>query len=225
MEKKSSFIKLATDLPTFFGEEVAETAAKQGLSISEPVSRYLGAVLARFSETEQFFQSVKNSSPNLNQSSQQDTEKTKLEFPVLAKMWLESLSIPVTEQYFALQQLGDMSLFMTGFFNERITRNRSMLDMDYYMAMGEMAYQRAGHIRESIQAERAVNVFFELSKSFENYVEVFAELSDRKLLTNDKDILKLYEKWLASGSHRISRMLSEAGIIPSKGKGSADPLS
>jgi hypothetical protein len=131
----------------------------------------------------------------------------------------------MTEQYFALQKMGDIALFVTGFFNERITSHRSSVDMDYYMAMGEMAYSRAGHIKESIQAEKAINVFFELSHSFQAYVEVFAELSDKKLLSSDKDLLKLYEKWLVSGSSRISRMLAEAGIIPSKGSGSNDPLS
>jgi hypothetical protein len=45
-----------------------------------------------------------------------------------------------------------------------------------------------------------------------------AEISDKSLLGNDKDLLRLYEKWLASGSERIRRMLGENGIIPSTEK-------
>jgi hypothetical protein len=212
MSRNKGFIKLATDLNSFFTEEIAETAAKQGIKVTEPVTRYLGSVLTRFSDSDQFL---------LNTSD----ESLKKEFPLLAKIWSESLSAPMTEQYFALQKLGDVALFVTGFFKEKITHQRSLIDMDYYRAMGEMAYQRAGHIKESIQAERALNVFFELSEGFKAYEELFAEINDKKLLQNDKDILKLYEKWLASGSQRISRMLGEAGIIPSRGPSSGEPLS
>ena len=67
-----------------------------------------------------------------------------------------------------------------------------------------------------------MNVFFELAENFSNYVEVFAEISDQSLLSNDTALLKLYEKWLNSGSGRIHRMLAENGVVASAGKGDSD---
>ena len=135
-------------------------------------------------------------------------------FPTLSILWLESVSKHQGEQYFQLQKLGDLALFTSGFFAERI--DRSAVDLDFYRAMGGMAYERAGKIRETLQAEEALNIFFELASRFGECTEIFNELSERSLLTNDRDLLSLYEKWLRSGSKRLSRMLQESGVIPMK---------
>jgi hypothetical protein len=193
-------IQLASDLPTYFENEVQNTAQKQGLTMSQPTARYLAQVLAKFADTKNYL--VEN--PN-------EPEAGRSSFPTLAIMWMESLQTPPAEQFFRLQQLGDIALFTTGFFAERL--DRKLIDQDYYRAMGEQAYERAGKIRESLASERALNVFFELASSFTNYVEIFAELSDQSMMMSDREVLKLYEKWLRTKNFRIQRMLGEAGII------------
>ncbi len=202
-------IQLATDLKVFFEEQLSTTAKKQGQVISPLTTDYLARLLTKFSRPQNYL--VPASHNIANTSGSENSEKK--EIPTLALLWLESLSQPISEQYQQLQFLGDVALFTSGFFRERF--DRSLIDMDYYVAMGERAYERAAKIRESIAAERALNIFFELAESFSGFVEIFAELSDQSLLANDQDILKLYQKWLRTGSVRISRMLNEVGVIPS----------
>jgi hypothetical protein len=201
MTRKQS-IELASDLRSFFEDEVRSTAEKQGTDLSVHASRYLALVLERFTNVENFL-------------SKNESNGDKHEFPVLALRWLEGLSTAYAQQLFHMQQLGDLALFTSGFFGDRI--DRSLVDMDYYRAMGGQAYQRAGQIKESLSAEKNLNIFFELAAGFGPCVEIFAEVSERSSLTNNRDLLRLYEKWLAKGSARLSRMLAEKGIIASGG--------
>jgi hypothetical protein len=197
-------IQLASNLKDFFAQELHSIANKQGLSISVQASSYLASVLTKFGDAQNLL--VRESSQASNAEA-----PNKSSFPTLALMFLESQQIPTNEQFFKLLHVGDVALFTSGFFGDRILKKS--LDMDYYMAMGGMAYERAGHIRETLANEKALNIYFEISASFKNLVEVFSELSDQSLLTNDKDVLKLYEKWLENGNHRIARMLGEIGVI------------
>lgn len=201
MKAKPAMIRLATDLDSYFEDEIKDTARKQGLQLSPLSSSYLARMLTRFSDARSY----------LNSNGSDETTQRSL--PRLAMIWLEGLSSDAWGQYQKFQFLGDVALFTSGFFAERIPK--TLVDMDYYRAMGGQAYERAGRLRESIQAERDLNVFFELSKSFSPLVEVMAEISDKSLLANDQDLLKLYEKWLRSGSDRIRRMLAENGILSS----------
>lgn len=208
MSTHPGMIRVATDLDSYFETEINETARKQGLNLSQMSSMYLARMLCRFVESRAYFTQNPTTNPD---------EQIKQSLPTLALLWLEGQTQPLGEQYQRFQQVGDLALFTSGFFSERI--NRSLVDVDYYIAMGGRAYERAGHIRESIQAERDINVFFELSRSFGNLVEVMAEISDKSLLGSDQDILKLYEKWMGSGSDRIRRMLAETGVISAKKSG------
>lgn len=204
-KKKPSPIQVTLDMDTFFQEEVLAVAQKQGLKVSPFATQYLARVLAKFANADSYLPTVVKA-----------TGESQREVPKLALLWLNSITQNPTDQYFQLQFLGDFALFTSGFFGDRI--KSSVVDLDYYVAMGGQAYQRAGQLRETIASENALNVFFELSTGFAEFVEVFAEISDQSLLANDQSLLKLYEKWLASRSDRIGRMLNEQGVIPSLGK-------
>jgi len=203
MSKSSAKIHLASDLKSYFESEITSIARKQGTEVTPFASQYLARLLERFANMKNYA-----TEPKLDSA---QNEGNKQQLPVLATLWLESLSLNPSEQYFMLQQLGDVALFTSGFFGDRI--RHSVVDMDYYIAMGGRAYERVGHLRDSIANERALNVFFELSAGFEAFVEVFAEISDASLLGDEKSLVKLYEKWLQSRSDRIGRMLAEKGII------------
>lgn len=207
-KKASAKIHLAQDMDAYFEEQVLVVAQKQGLQVSPFASQYLARVLGRFSNMDAYLPALPK---GLNGA-------LRREVPKLATLWLEGLQQPPTEQYFQLQFLGDFALFTSGFFAEKI--KGSIVDVDYYVAMGGQAYQRAGHLRESLASENALNVFFELASGFGEFVEVFAEIADQSLLVNDQSLLKLYEKWLATRSERIARMLGEQGVIPDRGDSS-----
>ena len=204
-------IQLATDLTSYFEHEVNSTASKQGVDLSPFAKSYLANLLLRFSQTNNYLLK------HLENGEAKDANG----FPRLGVLWLEGLTKSGGEQMVQMQSLGDFALFTTGFFSERI--QATSVDMDYYTALGGRAYERAGQIRETLSSEKAINTFFELADTFEKVTEIFAELSDQKLLGSDADMLKLYQKWLQTGSYRIARMLGEKGIIVRRGSG--DPES
>ncbi len=47
-----------------------------------------------------------------------------------------------------------------------------------------------------------------------NFVDVLAEISERSHLGTNSDLLRLYEKWLCTGSERLKAKLAEFGIHP-----------
>lgn len=107
-----------------------------------------------------------------------------------------------------LRRLGDFSLFVTGFFSDSL--NRRTVDVDYYVSMGEYAYGSLGRRDEDTFAE----VFAELATRFVGFADVLAEVSERSTVRSSTDVLRLYEKWLRTGSSRDRDRLIERGIVP-----------
>ena len=113
-----------------------------------------------------------------------------------------------SEQRAQLRSLGDFSLFMSGFFSDSLRRRT--VDVDYYVSMGEYAYGSLSRRDEDAFAE----VFGELARKFVGYMDVLADISDRTALTSSADLLRLYEKWLRTGSSRDGKKLVDRGIVP-----------
>ena len=106
-----------------------------------------------------------------------------------------------------LQQVGDASLFISGFFSDSL--RRSLVDVDYYMTLG-------GHAYESLSATGDVRsaIFAELADRFVALVDVLSDVSERTAVGRDSDVLRLYEKWIRTGSPRSGELLAERGIVP-----------
>jgi hypothetical protein len=106
-----------------------------------------------------------------------------------------------------LQQVGDTSLFIAGFFSDSL--NRRLVDIDYYMSVGGRAYSSLCEM-DGVRAD----VFAELADRFVWFVDILADVSARTSMTGDHDLLRLYEKWLLTGSRRSGELLAERGIVP-----------
>ena len=57
-------------------------------------------------------------------------------------------------------------------------------------------------------------MFDELSDKFTAFVEVLGEVSERTSLSSNADVLRLYERWLRTGSRRSGDLLASRGIVP-----------
>jgi hypothetical protein len=112
------------------------------------------------------------------------------------------------EQRARLRSLGDFSLFMSGYFSDSF--NRRAVDIDYYKSMGEYAYGSLSRCDDDAFAE----VFAELSRKFVGYMDVLSDISERTTQSSNSDVLRLYEKWLRTGSERDGQRLVEKGILP-----------
>ena len=118
-----------------------------------------------------------------------------------------SLQVAGVAQRDGLRKVGDQSLFISGFFSDSL--NRRLVDVDYYIHLGECAYGSLARRDEALG-----DVFDELSEKFTAFVDILGEVSERTALTTNGDVLRLYEKWVRTKSRRSGDLLAARGIVP-----------
>jgi hypothetical protein len=128
----------------------------------------------------------------------------------LAVQLARALESAGVEQRARLRSLGDFSLFMSGFFSDSFRRR--VVDVDYYKSMGEYAYGSLSRWEDESFAE----VFRELASKFVGFMDVLSDISERTALAAPTDVLRLYEKWLRTGSDRDGQRLIDRGILPNR---------
>jgi len=126
----------------------------------------------------------------------------------LGVRFAKALQAGGSEQRDGLRKVGDASLFISGYFSDSL--NRSLVDVEYYIAIGERAYGSLARQSDDAFAE----VFDELSGKFCGFVDVLGEVSERTALTSNTDLLRLYEKWLRTRSRRSGDLLVRQGLVP-----------
>jgi hypothetical protein len=126
----------------------------------------------------------------------------------LAFRLAEALDAAGMRQRASLKQIGDWSLFMSGFFGDSL--QRKLVDVDYYVTIGGTAYTALSRF----EADTFSPVFAELADNFIGFVDVLSEVSERASCGSNMDLLRLYERWLKTGSRRSSQLLVERGVVP-----------
>lgn len=131
----------------------------------------------------------------------------------LALMVKDALEEPVPQQQMQrFRRLGDVSLYVAGYFQDSL--NRKLVDVDYYIDMGGTAYKQ---VAVRTEEELLREVYQELSEKFASFVDVLAEVSDKTTpKRSEKDLLRLYEVWVRTKSERAAKALQEAGILPNE---------
>ncbi|MEE9614371.1 MAG: hypothetical protein V3W31_05375 [Thermodesulfobacteriota bacterium] len=174
-----------------FKELVTAAIAHQKISTSEEAEFYLSNLLTEFVDSRD---RALSPSPR--------TEEP------LAITFLKTLETGPTERTVILRELGDLTLFLSGFFSDSLKRR--IVDIDYYMGIGSSSYKHlASHL-----GRKGSPLFLELSEKFTALVDVLAEVSERSRLTSHTDVLRLYERWLKTGSPHTETLLRELGIEP-----------
>jgi hypothetical protein len=107
-----------------------------------------------------------------------------------------------------LREIGDRSLFLSGFFSDSLKGR--LVDIDYYMSIGGYAYNALTRL----ETDHLSPVYAELGEKFSSFVDVLAEVSERTSCTSNLDLLRLYERWLKTGSRRSGQLLAERGVVP-----------
>ena len=57
------------------------------------------------------------------------------------------------------------------------------------------------------------DLFGELAEKFAAFADVLSEVSEECALTDDRNLLRLYERWRQTGSQRSAEMLRARGIL------------
>ena len=126
----------------------------------------------------------------------------------LALMYVRAIQASRRDRAKLLRAMGDTALFVSGFFGDSLSR--SAVDVDYYIAMGGQAYGALGAERR--KPAGMAEVFDELADRFGAFVDLFAEIAELSHLTSNRGLVKLYERFLATGSERAAELLRERGV-------------
>lgn len=179
----------------YFKELVESAVARQKLEVGQLTSFYLVNLLCGFVRLEGGGYATLDDEP-------------------LALRLAQALESGGAEQRARLRTLGDLSLFVSGFFSDSLCRKT--VDVDYYVSMGEYAYGSLSRFEEATLA----TIFGELASKFCSVADVLTDVSERSALTSNADLLRLYERWLRTGSRRNGQLLAERGIVPNASIGS-----
>ena len=182
----------------YFKDAVHSALSHQQLRFHEETVFYVINMLTMFQRAEHLYEQTSDG----------------LMIKPLAKFYGEALEAnSVEERDRALQRLGDVALFISGVFADSLSR--SLVDVDYYIAMGGNAYSflaDSGQLSRNRSVLR--DVFAEMADRFDKWVDVLSEVSDNNNLSNNKDVLRLYEIWLSTGSERVAGKLQKLGVHP-----------
>lgn len=191
--RKSLSITVESNLLEFFKDLVTRALRNQKVDADEMVEFYLVQLLARFHE--------KATLTTVN-------PQTGSEEPY-AITYLRGLNSNKREGFDVLKNLGDRSLYLSGFFSEHF--QSSSVGLDYYISLGGHAYQRVsemvGHLNPQVK-----EMFLELGKNFPRFVDILSEISADTAGKKDSNLLRMYEKWLATGDQHAAEILTKAGI-------------
>lgn len=187
-----------TTLREFFYEATQTALSRQQVEAQPETASYLVNLLVSYLHTGRLF----------------ELSDDGLEFRPLALRHGDAVLAPTPERrQRALRDLGDAALFVAGVFAESF--NRKLIDVDYYAAMGGSAYARLADSLQVSPTGRALSALFaELAVRFNDYTDVLAEVAEHPDVRNHKDVLRLYDRWLKTGSPRAASRLRALGIEP-----------
>ena len=115
-----------------------------------------------------------------------------------------------------LKHVADTALFTLGFFPESVFY-RSGYDGKYYISMGKLAYST---MSQWCRGFSLADLFEEVADNFLFIIEVLNAMSESyhcAVPIDDRDVLRLYDRWLHTKSSRAEYMLQCCGIAVTPG--------
>jgi hypothetical protein len=186
------------NLREFFRDSLHDALVRQRASVDDHTEAYVVNLLTMFSRSEALFEATPLG-PRLRP---------------LALMLAEAAEASSAEHRTrCLQRLGDVSLFVSGFFAQGFARR--LVDIDYHIAMGGRAYGTlAETCRDGARGRALRSVFAELALKFQRVVDALNDVSEMAHQHDHRDVLRQYEIWLKTGSPRAAGILRGLGVDP-----------
>jgi hypothetical protein len=187
-----------SSLREFFRDAFHAASEHQNLDIDEQAEQYVVNLLTMFSRADALYERTPDG----------------LRIRPLAHMLAEALEAPTAmARQRSLQRLGDVSLFVAGFFARSFARK--LIDIDYHIAMGGNAYSSlADTMQRSTSGRCVASVYQQLAQKFQRLVDALNEISEMSYQHTDADVLRLYEIWMKTGSPRAHGLLNKLGVAP-----------
>ncbi len=224
-----SSIALAPSLALYFEEAVGAAVKSRQVEVTEGAKAYLVGLLSEFAHPD----------PLIEDS---------LDRPLVFLLH-EALRLNGAERFQRLRALGDAALYVSGFFADHIENRGMPADYvarvgaTAYGGAAAMLGKRA-RVSERAHSEGACgrpdtrdrsepvegrkraaaddDVLGELASHFGQYVEVLEVVADTALASQahgERGLLRLYERWLRSGSTTLASELCARGLVPARGVG------
>ena len=198
MQAVTGSLVAVSSLREFFRDAFHAASEHQHLEIDEQAEQYVVNLLTMFSRADALYERTPEG----------------LRIRPLAHMLADALEAPsAAARQRGLQRLGDVSLFVAGFFARSFARK--LIDIDYHIAMGGGAYSSlADTLQRSSSGRCVAAIYAQLAQKFQRLVDALNEISETSYHHSDADILRLYEIWMKTGSPRAHGLLRGLGVQP-----------
>jgi hypothetical protein len=205
MAKAPTRVLPVANLREFFRDTLHGALLRQHLAVEDQTEHYVVNLLTLFARSEALYEMTPDG----------------LRLKPLVAMLCEALEAPSgsSARNRTLQRLGDVSLFVAGFFAQGFAAK--LIDIDYHIAMGGRAYSQLAHATARGRGRVLAAVFAELAEKFQPMVDALNEVSEGAGAQSPRDILRLYEIWLKTGSARCYALLKRLGVDPTTAGGTA----
>lgn len=166
----------------FFQEVLAGALDRQGVAASQSTECYLVGLLGEYA-------------------------KARIPDEPLSLRLVGTSSADVGERVRALKEVGDTSLYLTGFFADSL--HRRLVGPTYYVDLGTAAYQE---LARRLATSSVSEVYEELAGKFPCFVDVLAEVRSHTAFLA-QDVVRLYEEWLRTRSDWVEQRLRALGVM------------
>jgi len=183
------------NLQDYFRTSIDDVVSQQQVDIDPHAAHYVVNMLTLFSRSDELF----------------DDDGEVYGLRPLALMLADAAEAETVEQRnHLLQRIGDVALFISGFFSDGLASK--VVDVDYYIRMGGTAYgSLSEEVRGTFRGRVVADIFKELAIKFQLVVDILNEISDGP---SDRDLLRAYEVWRRTGSRRAEQLLRRNGVVP-----------
>lgn len=186
------------NLRDYFRESIDKAIAQQGVSLDPHATHYVVNMMTLFSRSEKLYQD--------------DGEIYGIKPLALMLADASDASTPEHRNNL-LQRIGDVALFISGFFVESLANKA--VDIDYYIHMGENAYgSLSEETRGTFHGNAFADIYRELAGKFQILTDVLHEVRDNACGNSSINVMRTYEIWRKTGSQRARKLLCEQGVVP-----------
>jgi hypothetical protein len=195
-------IVAARSVSHFFFDAVEDALRQQRVDATDGATRYLVALLSDYVH------------PDRRAGEAMDRPLTLL--------FDEAVHTPdQADRFQRLRTIGDGVLYGCGFFADHFEARG--VDAKYVRGLGTRAYGEAGAMLRrgpDKQESAGPDIFAELAENFDAFVSVLTDVADATIATgmeSSRGLLKVYERWLRTGSDRLASALTRRGVVPQRG--------
>ncbi len=127
-DRNSSGLVVDQSVQGYFFEELAKINNKFTKPVSSKIVYYLSFILENYVSSKNYF----------------EKKQGKVKEKILGIRLLESASMSISKQKRILREIGDLSLFVCGYFSESLINK--LVNVNYYREVGKISYMRLNKI-------------------------------------------------------------------------------